>query len=243
MTSSTNSNDRKLMVASCCMFLIAGGLFATYGFIERSHAFPASKPKEVVITDKVTGAIWRNPATEEELAETLEYTKDLRERWRTWAFKHKAELKQLITANAEDTSALTRVYETLPSGWNPDGTIDRNADAEAGFGAKELIGGPAEYATLVGADRIRLPSSQANSPVWIGRHTAAQTHQQIRLRYNFANMRDIAFVESINSGPKHYTLWVSGRITEDDKAGRRLDPKNLAAQYAHREVVPPFEFL
>jgi hypothetical protein len=130
--------------------------------------------------------------------------------WARWANAHRPLLSRL-QAPAYDENALWAVWSALPA---------RTTTASTGLDPKEFRSKGPWFQWEPGSKSLPLSSREkALEAEW--------------LRSDYRRLRDIAVIHEFPEGPVRYTLWASGRITEDTH--RRLYPWNAE----ERELAPP----
>ena len=143
----------------------------------------------------------------------------LRDKWRIWADKHTALLRQMQRAPPGDTAARDRVWEELPSNLlSPD---------TAGLTFSDLTGNGPAFTWQPGSKRTS--DARERNFVQDRNKSALQKHHDI----------EIAF--SAIPGPTMVVLWASGRITESTVISQNIPGKPSFLPGPEQEIYPPFE--
>lgn len=218
--------NRQLKLAATLMFslsiILIGGLF----FLQQQAAFGRYGPPQRPVED---------PKIVKEMSDArIAKAQLLRDQWKAWALLHKAELKRMLHAQPNETSAMTAVWEALPmASGMPSNTI-RRAD---------LYGNGAKFSWNPSSKGIRLSINVTSKrQKEIAAHLA---YKKRRLQHDFTTLRDVELSRSSNSGPATISLWASGRITEN----RLIENPHIAPgkpifiEAPPVELAPPYDFL
>ena len=229
---------RRLTVAALAMFVLAVGVLGRYAYLQ-------GQPRQSIRELRGPGYRQAPDITSDAKAQSLARAKELRDKWQPWAMEHKAELKQMLTAQAEDQVVLAKVWDELPT-----------SPAQAGFTSQELApnNDPTSASSFGWAPIEKTATKNLKPEMQQAVLKGVRQGDEMR-QINFASHRDIVLATSL-SGRTHLRLWASGRITEQgmvpakDRAalvrkvkaeGRTLRPSDLYQE--HKEVVPPYDFL
>lgn len=227
--------NRRLGTVAITMFLLAIGVFGGLTYLQLRAGAPI------------------DPATaqNEELEQKVEATrparlakiKELREKWRPWAEKHKELLKRMLNAKLSDRVALMAVYSVIPA--TPDASDKTKV---AGITRRDLV--PDDPAVLVrtGAPSFTWqPLDKLSQPKMDPKFKETYRRQKLfiaaRLQENFARLRDIELSRSVNVGRSQLSLWASGRITESEAVRQPYRNGHILVDGPHQEVQPPYDFL
>ncbi len=146
-----------------------------------------------------TSAVLLAQASDAQLAQA----KALRAHLHPWGDANRPLLQQMARAQPGDLAALIRVYDSLnrlpfPL-WDGDPRLSHgNENPPFAFNLPSRL-------TLTHLQR-------------------SQTWEDVRIRTDFAQYRDLAVSQSVSVGPAHLTLWASGRITRTTAADESPEP-------------------
>lgn len=178
---------------------------------------------------------WVNPASKEELEESLKTMTRMRTIWEKWASDNRHTIISLLNSDDNDFSKVESLINKLPE---TQGAIFSSNFIGYDFGWKDLNRvrkGPndkqSEFSSCVLIDKIPAPKDKDQAAVYF---TGKEKAKESRLK-DFKDYHDLAIVRSNNNGPKHYTLFVSGRIVEERPD---LDGTNQ-----RKEVLGVYDFL
>ncbi len=155
----------------------------------------------------------------------------LRGKWIVWARAHRDLLARLRSARPNDAELRDAVYAALPT----DPTI-----GTAGMTGEEL-GAQQPYFNWLASTRAHHPEdAPARNPAAAHMIELERKCADIMLAEYFAQMRDVAIADRVFSGGVGFTLWASGRVTEDRFAGAtKTDP--ACPRWSRTELAPPFD--
>lgn len=215
--------NRRLAITAAVLFTLAGGLFGGSAFLQKRAA--------TKVYAREPNRPWKDPAIEKGLrAARFARAKELRERFRPWALKHKDIIKRMMQAKPDDQAALMEAWNALPT--LPDGAgVDM---VWLGMGTP-----PFSWAPVI---RDRLPNPNPSQQE--SQERSERAHRE-RLQKNFAERHDIGLSDSVHAGPSKLHFWISGRITEHTLISNPR-PKRGAPAFVDappQEVVPPYDFL
>lgn len=157
----------------------------------------------------------------------------LRDQWQPWAFKHKDLLKNLVGSRATDRSTLAHFYEVLPGNPMVAG-MPHVGFSKHHRSSSDFTWQPALYyvnpATISDADSRKNVDRMKRS---------FMDHVQRR----FIQYHDIEISRSMSIGTSAFTLWASGRITEETFVHQQIPGKPTLVDGVPQEIVPPYQFL
>ena len=153
----------------------------------------------------------------------LKRLKELRLKWQFWARDHHKELKAMLRETGSQRTAFDRVQKLLPQ------TLNHTAEAaltDADLDMPGLI-----FAYLPQAiHSLPLPPTNRQK----------EAHLAVRLaESNLTHHHDIEIITTMKPG-NGYTLWASGRITQNGNVSPRKDEFRSGVS---QEVTPPYPFL
>jgi beta-lactamase regulating signal transducer with metallopeptidase domain len=147
-----------------------------------------------------------NPLSEKEWVRLIGTMRELRERWRAWADDHKELLRRLAAARPEDEALMREVWDAVPA--------HLMSAARTGTGVRDLIRGPGWAIVWEGWDKTqrRLDPKAGARASDLDRRIGEGIAK--RMFADFRTHRDVVVAWSAAT-PVHFTLWASGRITEE----------------------------
>lgn len=228
-TATEKVRTRHLALAAGVMLLLACGIFGSLFYLQRQATLSKSVAQQRTAAEQAA-----LEPTSAEVTKRIAHLRELREKWRPWALKHKEELKRMLNAQPHDQAALAAVYNALPA---------RPTIVDAGFTSTELRSGPVRLGWQPGAKlwakaKISDPKRQKQNAEDI--RGLAEEMQQ-----NFAAIRDIKLSSSMNPGRAQTVFWASGRITENQRIDNPTHGPGQPAlvQATPQEIEPPYDFL
>lgn len=227
--SATSSKRNKLYWAAVFLFLIVGIVALAFNFLSSQSQAQGSR------TAPGNGSRWAYVETPEQLQEGLDRTKEIREKLKPWAEKNRVLLSRMRQSDGNDQATLQAVLDSLPYAPNYEGT---------NFTFRDLLhSGPVEFTSRTGGKRMQLTDADKRNKLTVGRHAAGLRFQQRMIDDFYKQYKDVALFATMTQGPKYYTLWVSGRITQttQDLIVQPGEEPHLIADQT--EVVPPFDFV
>lgn len=220
-TNVEKARTRRLAIAAGVVILISGSVFGGLFHLQR-QATLSSTTHEAQI-EAFNKSVEPSKA---QVAQRMANVRQLREKWRSWALRHKSELRRMLRASPDDHATLAAVYNQLPG-------FPLRSGAGAGFTGKEADDAGFSWQPGTKLDpnanfnALQAPEAQRNG----GQFLAA------RARKHFSDMRDIELSRSFNRGFSHTILWASGRVTEE------YDRGNAGEKPTVEEIEPPYDFL
>ena len=171
----------------------------------------------------------------------LDRAKELRGKWRPWAFAHQIELRRMLQADKNDMGTLMTVWNDVPYVPNVNPLLK---DLASAYGVK---GNPLDGKVFTW-NAIEKPGSsdqvQALSSEEREQHRKVMANLTWNQKRDFKSFRDVVIANSIQTGKTGIALWASGRVTETDHVKTVLTSNEVAVGVIeHKELVPPFDFL
>ncbi len=225
----SSSRDRRLLLVSVALFVIAGGIFGGTWLLQ-SAAFQSLLRKREHEPQAYHYSA-KNKAV------VLSQVKEFRDAWRQWALNHKDEVRAMLRSSPTDQAAFQKVYDAIPR-------FPQKEDA--GFTLADLSKPPSSPAVYTWSHHIEQyveSPHQAADPTAHGRHSKTVSFTQETQRHNFATYHDIALTTSVNYGVDFLTLWASGRITETTIPYVLEPGKNRVEATTEHEIEAPYDFL
>ncbi len=157
----------------------------------------------------------------------------LRDQWQPWAFKHKGMLNNLLRSKATDRGTLLHFYGLLPDNpmvaGMPPVIFNKHHRSSSDFTWQ-----PALY--YINPAKIPDPDSRKNVDKM---KRSFMDHVQRR----FTQYHDIEISRSMSIGTSAFTLWASGRITEETFLHQQIPGKPTLIDGVPQKVVPKYQFL
>lgn len=237
--SGEKQRTRRLVFAAAGMFFVSLCVFGSLFYLQG---------RATSGTGRVRKAHARTDISVAEKQKIVARASVFRDKWRPWAFSHRAELQQMLSSAPDDFKSFNAVWEKLPA----------NPRYGGGFTFQELVpnGNP-----LGGAGFGWAPLGRKTGPIKNLRpDTETERKKMERIggeerTDEFQAMRDVVIAVNVK-GLTWTSLWASGRITQRvlrppaespeifqkaRAAGRKVRQSDIFTP--HREVVPPYDFL
>ena len=233
MTSGPRPNrQRMLAFVAVFLLLVSGGMFGTIFYLQSRITKPNVGPR----TSFVAGG---TPILSQSERETIvAKARLLRNRWRVWALHHVEAIKQVQSAPEDNEQAASSLYDILPASPKAE---------DAGLSLTDLSAGPFRFTWNASTKAHSVPAALTSDPRAQRFMSNEKLYAVQRLRDGFLTYRDVEVATSVNFGSVHYTLWVSGRITEDsDPTPDEIAARKLASRpkgWSRREIESPYDFL